>query len=184
MTTTFKDLNYRSLNNFKEVKELLASGEDPSEFDNFAIVNASEKGQFQTVKLLLSDKRVDPSAQHNHSIRTAVENGYTGIAELLLKDSRVDVNTDNGFCLRETIALGSVEMLKILLRCDDLIIDEEFVKVAIDGKREDIIMLVLADKRIDLSRLPNSIKENQTFIDVVRKLKVTKLGKFKDFLNL
>ena len=56
---------------------------DPSDFNNYAIKQASEKGHLEVVQLLLQDERVDPSVDDNWAIRWASKNGHSEVVEAL-----------------------------------------------------------------------------------------------------
>jgi hypothetical protein len=72
-------------------KDLLTlKNTDPTNNNNFAIRNASEKGHLEIVKLLLQHSKVDPTSKYNYAIRWASYNGHLEVVKLLLKDSRVD----------------------------------------------------------------------------------------------
>ena len=57
---------------------------------NTAFKRACQYGDLETVKVLLSDKRVDPGDCNNESIRVASQNGHLEIVKLLLQDKRVN----------------------------------------------------------------------------------------------
>ena len=55
---------------------------NPSDWDNYAIREASKSGHFEVVKLLLSDERVR-QAGLNDAINLATRNGYSEIVDIL-----------------------------------------------------------------------------------------------------
>jgi hypothetical protein len=75
---------------FYEIAKLLLEYVNPSIMNNYPIRIAVEKGNYDIVKLLLSDARVDPTANNNYAIKTAFDNKDYGMIELLIKDYRVN----------------------------------------------------------------------------------------------
>ena len=57
---------------------------DPTDYDNYAIIYASENGHTEVVKLLLLEERVDPSDDDNSAIKYAAIYGHTEVVNLLL----------------------------------------------------------------------------------------------------
>ena len=86
MNTTTKNWIQLSTHLYPETtKDLLTlKNTDPTNNNNFAIRNASEKGHVEVVKLLLQDTRVDPSANYNYAIRHASENNHIEVVKLLM----------------------------------------------------------------------------------------------------
>ena len=98
-----------------EFKQLLNNGLDPSVDNNYAISMASEHGQLEIVKLLLSDPRVDPSDKDNYDIKMASYNGHLEIVKLLLQDKRVDPSAKDNYAIRFASDFGHLEIVKLLL---------------------------------------------------------------------
>lgn len=73
----------------KIVLFFLREGMDPSVYDNQAIQWASEEGNLEVVRLLLTDPRVDPSAKNNLALKLTLEENHPKVVKLLLDDSRV-----------------------------------------------------------------------------------------------
>lgn len=73
------------LKNYIKVLKLLLCHEqvDPSDWDNYAIICASENGYTEAVKELLKDSRVDPSVDDNYAIKNAQKNGHKEIVKLI-----------------------------------------------------------------------------------------------------
>ena len=73
------------------IKFLLKNNTNPSFNNNYALRMASKNGHYESVKILLTDKRTDPLSLHNLSIINAAEHGYLNIVKLLFKDHRMKI---------------------------------------------------------------------------------------------
>lgn len=62
---------------------------DPSGHNNIVFLTACKHLRYQTVTLLLQDKRVDPREPDNTPIKVACEQGYHMLLEVLLGDPRI-----------------------------------------------------------------------------------------------
>ena len=63
---------------------------NPAANDNKAILEASENGRLEVVRLLLNDTRVDPTASRNLAIQWASGHGHHDVVHLLLEDGRAE----------------------------------------------------------------------------------------------
>ena len=97
------------------VKLLLSAGADPTTNSNYAIVRAANNGHVEIVKLLLADPRVDPAAGDNMAIGYSSENGSTDVVKLLLKDPRVDPDTHDNYAIIFAVKNGHTKVVKRLL---------------------------------------------------------------------
>lgn len=87
--------------NLEQVKNLLANGVDPSDYNNEAIKNAAYYGNIEIFKLILADPRVHPTNHGYTSLEysdtedeytalgMAAQEGHPEIVELLLADPRM-----------------------------------------------------------------------------------------------
>ena len=127
---------------------------DPSAYNNYAIVFASDNGHLEVVKLLLKDPRVDPSAKDNYSIELASENGHHEVVKLLLKDPRVDPSDDNNYAIRMASENGYNKVVELLLkdpRVDPSDEDNEAIRMASQAGDIEVVKLLLKDPRVDPS---------------------------------
>ena len=82
-------------NDIKNVKLLLNDNRvNPSDLNNWAIIEASMGGHTDIVKLLLNDNRVNPAA-YNWAIINASIEGHCDIVNLLWQDQRVKNSLKN-----------------------------------------------------------------------------------------
>ena len=117
---------------------------------NYAIKNASESGQTETVKLLLEDKRVNPSADNNEAIRLASRNGHTEVVRLLLNDPRVDPSDQNNKAIINASRNGHTEVVKLLLsdkRVDPSADMNHAIYSASKNKHIEVLKLLRKDPR-------------------------------------
>jgi hypothetical protein len=105
--------NVINTGNISAVSILLNIGDDPSEYDNEAIINAVKLGNTEIVRLLLSDPRVDPSARNNQAIINAKN---TSIIRLLLNDKKVDPSAQNNKALINAVKTKNKYAAKFLLK--------------------------------------------------------------------
>jgi hypothetical protein len=97
------------------VKLLLSDSRvDPSAWDNWALVCASENGHSDIVEILISDARIDPSAQDNAAVIFASQNGHLETVKLLLSDARVDPSAEDNRALPLASKNGHLEIVKLL----------------------------------------------------------------------
>jgi len=71
-----------------ELQRLIAKGEDPSAFGNWAIRRAAYNGHHETVATLLQDSRVDPTIHNNYCLLHAIQRGHTEVVRVLKADGR------------------------------------------------------------------------------------------------
>ncbi len=95
---------------------------DLADNDNYAIRIASEYGQTEVVKLLLTSSRVDPTAGTNFAITFASEYGHADVVKLLLDDGRADPTTRNNYPIKWATQNGHDAVVKLLL-ADKRVID-------------------------------------------------------------
>ena len=105
--------------------------------NGYAILDASENGYFEIVKLLLNDKRINPAIGYNYAISGSSKNGHIEIVKLLLNDKRVDPSQGHSYTIRQAHANGHknvVELLwkdnrvKNILKNDYIELYDEFIK--------------------------------------------------------
>ena len=76
------------------IERLLEKGTDPNiknSYGNTLLINASDQGNIEIVRLLLKEDRTNPNIQNNHgdtALLIASSKGYTEIVDLLLKDKQ------------------------------------------------------------------------------------------------
>ena len=100
-------------------------------FTHKYLMNAIYVNSLETVKFLLSDKRVDPSAENNEAIIEASSKGHVEIVNELLKDTRIDPSDQNNGALVGACTHGHEEVVKELLKI-------EAVKKLFFIKKEDL----------------------------------------------
>ena len=134
-------------NNINKVKELLLHKRvNPAIHNNKAILEASEYGYFNLVKLLLIDPRTNPSEKKNgmYPISAASSNGHFEVVELLLSDNRVDPTVKYNFAIHfaniykfSNIVdlLWNNQKVKNTLKNDDLILYYELINKDIIKKK-------------------------------------------------
>lgn len=108
-------------------------------------------GQFESVKLLLNDKRINFYQEYPNAIQTAVENKQTEIVELLLKDGRLDPSLNNDYCIRIASQKEYVEIVRLLLndkRVNPLALNNSAIRLAKLGGNKELINLLLKDNRV------------------------------------
>jgi len=88
---------------------------DPSVDDNYPIKIASESGNTEVVKLLLSDPRVDPTVNNNGVIKRAAKNGHVKVVKILLDDGRIDPTTQDNYALQWSSRYCHTDVVKLLL---------------------------------------------------------------------
>lgn len=80
------------INDIETVKELIKDEEvDPSNHLNYAIINASEKGYTDILKLLLKEDCTDPTDSDFTALKRATKYGQYECILLLLNDRRIDI---------------------------------------------------------------------------------------------
>lgn len=87
-----------------------------------ALSVAIARGNNESVKKLLKDKRVDPSADFNRPIKTAAKFGNIKILKLLLKDKRVDPSSPiekdkkDNYSIEAAAENGYHDIVKLLIQ--------------------------------------------------------------------
>jgi len=113
----------------KVTKLLLSKINPPSD----SIINASESGRIEIIKLLLDDGRVDPSAWNNKAIHYCSVSNNLAIVRLLLNDPRVDINKCGNSIITTAVKSGNPGIVKEILKypqVDPSINDNMLLKTA------------------------------------------------------
>lgn len=121
---------------------------DPAIQGNYPIRWACATGHVEMVRMLLEDDRVDPTARDNDAIKLASIYGHTDILELLLKDGRADPTAENNYTMRLALDHGFTENVRLLLQ-DGRINPHKMLRRACHGGHKDIVVMLLADPRVD-----------------------------------
>lgn len=120
-------LRYGSINGHAEVAKLLLERcEIPKRDGDLAIVNASQRGHCDTLRILLKDPRFTPVTQESAALRLTARQGHVGTLKLLLDDGRSN-----------PAALGN-----------------EAIQAAQENSHEEVVHLLLMDKRVNTSLVP------------------------------
>ena len=105
-----------TMGSFEMVQLLLKDKRvNPSDRENYALVQACSGNYIEIVKLLLQDPRVNPSSRNNTCLVEACSFGKTKIVELILQDPRVDPSTEEYLCLINACRNGSSRIVHMLL---------------------------------------------------------------------
>jgi hypothetical protein len=87
-------------------------------FTHKNLMNAIKVNSLETVKFLMSDKRVDPSAENNEAIIEASSKGHVEIVKELLKDTRTDPSDRNNAALVGACTYGHAKVVKELIKIE------------------------------------------------------------------
>lgn len=150
--TTARILVSAILGNDYDLFEKVLSRVDPSEFDNLAVILASEKGRIEMVNRLLQDPRVDPSAQGNLPLRLASQEGRLNVIDRLLQDPRVNPADHGNATLIIAAHNGHVNVVNRLLqdpRVDPAAQGNAALLVAAQQNHPEVIARLLQDPRVD-----------------------------------
>lgn len=132
----------------------------PYEERNTAIRIASEVGDFEMVRHLISDLNVSPEDVDNYSIVAACQAGATEVVALLLAEGVVDASVDSNYPIQLAAENGNTEVVKLLL-ADDRVNpgdeDDQALRWAVISGHTDVVKVLLADPRV------NPTREDYTF---------------------
>lgn len=129
------------------VAQLLALPYIEPRYNRSAALRAAAKGQTETVRLLLDDRRSDPTQQDSECLFVAADEGYADIVALLLKDGRADPADDDSYALQCAVEGGYADVVTLLLadgRADPLVDDGRLVRIA----QGETLEVLLADPRV------------------------------------
>lgn len=159
-------IRWASHNGHAEVVKLLLDNPrvNPGAMDNLAIQWASRIGHTEVVRLLLTSTRVDPSANFNYSIRHASLSGHVEVVKLLLDDPRVDPGYT--YLIQKASRAGRVEIVRLLLthpKVDPIGNDNYAIRKAFKKAHDDVVELLLGDKRVATSISLTLLEEIQKY---------------------
>ncbi|KAI8891619.1 ankyrin repeat-containing domain protein [Globomyces pollinis-pini] len=163
--------------NKADILKILLEDSRSVSFDyNQAIIDASEFGYIEIVRILLNDKRGDPSAYDNCAIRFAAENGHIEIVKMLLDDERVDPSGDSNYAIRNSSKNGHTEIVRVLLadeRVDPTAFVDHSIGFASTNGHAEITKMLLDDERADPSAYDNyaiKFSSKNGHVEIVRML--------------
>ncbi|KAJ3396272.1 hypothetical protein HDU92_003529 [Lobulomyces angularis] len=139
--------------NHVEVVRVLLFNMDVSKSDtqiNSALMVAVSKGNFEVVKLLMTDFRCNPSLFNNYSIFESTRNGYLNVTKFLMMDNlRVSPNEND--TLFESCCRGKINTVKYLLQYENVDATTEnncCIDGAIETKNALLSKLLISDFRV------------------------------------
>jgi hypothetical protein len=124
---------------------------DVSVGDSFVLRDAAMHGTLPMVKLLLKDGRSDPGARESQVLTSAVQRGHVQMTECLLQDMRVNPCREE-YLIQYGMDKGGQKMLECLLSDGRIYPTANDVSCAIEKKQYDSVLLLIQDKRLDISR--------------------------------
>ena len=136
--------------------QLILANDWMDEYDADPLSIACNKGYLEIVKMLLADKRMDPN-DHSDDLEPpiveAAQYGHSEIVELLLDTEDIDL-VDSSSRLLEVVAENNdIDLMRLLLSHPRMkhLVNSDILTSAVLAKSEDMVRLLLADKRMDPS---------------------------------
>jgi hypothetical protein len=130
------------------IRAILLCLEVPNSLGKIALADACYQGYSNLVSVLLDNFMVDVYDIGDY-LKIAISRGHVGVVDVLLADKRNDIRFISHDAMMLACGRGHFEIVKLFLRDDRFDVNNQYISEAYSRSHEDIVQLLLADKRIN-----------------------------------
>lgn len=110
------------------------------------------KGDYESVKFMLEDKKMDPTAENNYALHVSCVYGRNSVVEVLLKDPRIDPSAEDNTAIIVAANHGNHKIVDMLIkdpRVDPSAQENMALRVSASLGYHKVVDILLKDPRVD-----------------------------------